>query len=118
MNPDAFSRLMGAIPENLRRLGLVSLEPGIVVVLKNSNGDQNRLEAEVLDEIAAAITAIKIYVSTRNGKKVAKESYTRRALGHNNLNGNGKNTAWFKAWLSEISRGFDFNPYRRSELEF
>ncbi|MEM1541442.1 MAG: hypothetical protein QW101_01205 [Ignisphaera sp.] len=82
---------------------------GITVSINGFSKNGNRITEDILDEIAAAIVAIKMYMSSKsNGKD--RNGYSTR-------NGNGKqgnNHLWYRSWLNEITKGYDINPYRRS----
>ncbi|MEM0371635.1 MAG: hypothetical protein QXG46_04705 [Ignisphaera sp.] len=82
---------------------------GITVSINGFSINGNKITEDILDEIAAAIVAIKMYISSKSNGKDRN--------GHSARNGNGKqgnNHLWYRSWLNEITKGYDINPYRRS----
>lgn len=93
--------------------GVINLGSGIMVTINGVKGEQ-RIDIDTFDEIAAAVTAIKMYISSKNGK--SKEKNLGNGRKNNGNNKDGKGILWFKSWLNELMRDFDLNSYRKRYL--
>lgn len=83
----------------------LNLGPGITVIVN----DVRRAGEDLFDEIAAAIVAIKMYLSSKKkSRKNIKNEYRNTA----NRQKDGKASLWFKSWLGEAMKEFECNPYR------
>uniref|UniRef100_A0A7C2Z8S6 Uncharacterized protein n=1 Tax=Ignisphaera aggregans TaxID=334771 RepID=A0A7C2Z8S6_9CREN len=87
-------------PSILGKFKQINIDQGITVFV---NGIRKK-SGEFLDEVAAAIVAIKMYIRSRKKRRLCNQS-------KGGTQSNGKNLLWFKAWLGEISKEFDLNPY-------
>lgn len=81
-------------------------------------GGTNKISGDILEEIAAAIAAVKMYISLKNGKENNNGTKKLRGRMQNGGKKNGKNMLWFKSWLNEITKSFDSNPYRKETLNY
>ncbi len=61
-----------------------------------------------LGEVAAIITAVRLYINTRNGGNGKNANNHGIHIGLHN--GNGV-SPWLYSWLEEATRNIDFNPY-------
>jgi hypothetical protein len=90
---------------------VLNLGRGISIIVRNVRS----LGADVLDDIAAAIVAIKMYLKS----KYSTSKLKLRLGGSRSVNtdgGSNRNLSlWVKTWLKEAANEFDFNPYRRSK---
>lgn len=91
---------------------VLTLGNGVVVLINEPPANGQVMKEDVLEEIAAAIAAVKMYISSKsnaNGSNGCNKG--------TNSNGNGKQNRihlWYRSWLNEITKGYDINPYRRS----
>jgi hypothetical protein len=92
---------------------ILNLGQGITVTVKNVKN----VSIDILDEIATAIVAIKMYLKSK--KRISRPKLRSRTRNiSTNINGENNNkssTLWIKTWLREVMNDFDFNPYRQAK---
>ncbi|MEM1644323.1 MAG: hypothetical protein QXL96_00395 [Ignisphaera sp.] len=86
----------------------INLGSGITVIIN----DVRKVGEDLLDEIAAAMVAIKMYLSS---KKKNRKNLKYRSIG--NRQKDRKISIWFKSWLGEAMKEFECNPYRQDHFK-
>lgn len=85
----------------------INLGSGITVIIN----DVRKVGEDLLDEIAAAMVAIKMYLSS---KKKIRKNLKYGSTGDKRKD--GRVPLWFKSWLGEAMKEFECNPYRQDHL--